>query len=404
MNENEQRSKPPEGEQPEEQHSLNHLELKLVLPESQWFDNLPHFFNYSSKKEQRIHTAAKEFAAAEVVAIPAGLWGLGDTFMEMRYAIHLAKKTDKKVVCQVQDVLLPFAPDIQRLYPNLELVSRIPDQLITDPKTFVLRYMAGGGNIHDVDRWVEGDQAATLQAIKEKEERQQAIQLEDFTTPEEGSGESIPDIFKPSTFSQSEVNLSDYTAGFIMQALGVPVQASEIEETSLFSPTPEQVAAIPQDLDYLLVPDAKEMPDMYDYRSEKSLDLFVWRAVFARLPKDKKVGIVMGVSHPRYCRDVIILARQVGLDIEIIQGSLYDLASQYLRAKTIVGVDSGTTHLARDVQVAAKREGREIKLKPFFNDMWSYFPVYGIVNTVSYVSPTIRTPQMAAGVVDFILS
>ena len=394
---------PPEAELAMEGQPQHERYLKLYLPDPSWQNDRLNSFNFGPKKEQKIVEYRREFAAAETYIVPIGVWGLGDSFMHLRYAIHLARATQKRVVCQVQHVLLPFAADLQRAVPNLELVAKVPSADIAEDNSFLVRFMGGGGNLTGVSSWAEGDEATNLQLVKAKQLSFKAVQLDDLTVPE--VGEMIfPEPMKQAEFPESEINIADYTAGFVMQTLGLDVTAADIVESSIFTPSKEQVEAVTQDIDYLLVPDAKEMPDEHDFQSMKSLPLFAWRAFFAQLPRDKKVGIVLGVSHPQYCEAVIQMAESMDIQVEVIQGTLQELAVQYLRAKNLVGVDSGTTHLARDVQVAAKKHGRMINLKPIFIESTSYFPNYGIVENTSFVSPWITSVQQTQELNRFLLS
>lgn len=392
-----------ESEQSAEQRSSMERDLELYLPEMAWQNDRGRLFNFTPKKERHLTNMAEQFAQAEKVIVPVGVWGLGDSFMHLRYAIHLAKSSNKEVICQVQSALLPFAVELQREVPNIQFVTMVKQEDVADPRSFLVRYISGGGRLTDVEKWVAGDPQKNLLAVRKKMVDLQTAQLEDLTTPELNES-GFPDIYAPVMhLSQDSFNITDYSAGLLLQTLGVDVTAEDVRSTTLFAPTKENVEAIAQDLDYILVPDAKEMSDDTDFQSLKALPLFAWRAFFARVPKDKKIGIVMGISHPQYCEAVIQLAHDTGVEVEIIKGSLHDLAYQYLRAKQIVGVDSGTTHLARDVQVAAKKHGREIGIKPFFNESASHFPQYGIVDNTSFVSSWITSPQQTKELNDFLL-
>lgn len=95
-----------------------------------------------------------------------------------------------------------------------------------------------------------------------------------------------------------------------------------------------------------------------------------------------------GIAHPAYCDKVIALAQEKGINVEVIEGSLTELTFHLMRARSLFGMDSGTTHLCLDVARLAKQIGREIHLKQFFNANAAAENQYALVDTeiLSYTS------------------
>lgn len=400
MNDKDTRETPVVPEQPSE-----HLkQLDLLLPRMEWQQDRATVYHLAPQKEAKYSQMADKFAQSSRVIVVMGVWGLGDSIIEARFAINLARKTGKEVVCQVPPALLPFAESLQRELPNLQLVDKVPQQFLADDQTMVLKFLGGGGNIRDVDRWCEGDPQANREIVKRKIKENQAVELEDFSTPDiTDPPRSFPEPFAPVQHQMGKFNTLSYTAGFVTQSLGVPTTTEDIRDTSLVSLSKEEVDAVPQDLDLIIIPDAKEFPDEKNFQSYKALDPRMWEVILDQLPRDQKLGVVMGVSHPAYCQAVINIAEKLGHQVEVIGGNLEQLARQLLRAKKIVGMDSGTTHLAKDVQTAARKAGRSIELKPLFNEEISHFEQYGIAEATSFTY-TKETRRVASEMAQFILS
>jgi len=387
-----------------QEHAGNGIkQLDIVLPHIDSQQELQAIYNLSPKKEAVYKTKAEQFSKCSSVIILTGMWGMGDSLISTRFAINMARQTGKRVICQVHPTLLAFAEALTKEIPNIQLVQTVDGEHIANRDTFVMRFLGGGGHIQDVDRWASGDATTNTLALAEKIALNRTLDLEELTVKEVGADETFPEPFAPVNKSMGTFNTSYYQAGYVSQTLGVPVTTADIRDCSIFVPTQEEVSEIAQDLEYVILPDAKEYPDEHDFRSYKSFDLRVWEIVFQQLPKDKKVGIVLGVSHPDYCQAVVSLAERSGCTVEVLRGDLGELALTLLRAKKIVGMDSGTTHLAKEVQTAAGKAGRTIALKALFNTAISHFEQYGIVEVESFTYQE-ETKKMAVQVADFIIS
>lgn len=400
MNDRDNREVPVVPEQPSEH--IKHLDL--LLPSMEWQQDRATVYHLAPQKEAKYVRMAEKFAQSSRVIVVMGVWGLGDSIIEARFAINLALKTGKQVVCQVPAALLPFAESLQRELPNLQLVDKVPPQFLADDQTMVLKFLGGGGSVRDVDRWCDGDVQANKEVIKRKIKEDQAVELEDFTVPEMTDTPGMfPQPFAPVEHQMGKFNTLSYTAGFVTQSLGVATTAEDIREASLVSFSKEELETVPQDLDLVIIPDAKEFPDDKNFQSYKALDPRMWELILDQLPRDRKLGMVMGVSHPDYCQAIINIAEKLGHQVEVISGNLEQLARQLLRAKKVVGMDSGTTHLAKDVQTAARKAGRSIELKPLFNEEISHFEQYGIAEATSFTY-TKETRRVASEMAQFILS
>ena len=400
MNDRDNREVPVVPEQPSEH--IKHLEL--LLPNMEWQQDRATVYHLTPQKEAKYKAMSEKLAQSSRVIVVMGMWGLGDTIIETRFAINLARQTGKQVVCQVPGGLLPFADRLRQAFPNIQLVDKVPQQFLADQQTVVMRFLGGGGGIREVERWCEGDPQTNSEVMKKKIEEGQAMELEDFTVPEiTDTPGTFPDPFAPVQHQMGKFNTLSYTAGFVTQSLGIPATAEDIRDTSLVSFSKEEVEGVPQDLDLVIIPDAKEFPDEKNFQSYKALDPRMWELILDQLPRNQKIGIVMGVSHPDYCQAIINSAEKLGHQVEVISGNLEQLARQLLRAKKVVGMDSGTTHLAKDVQTAARKAGRSIELKPLFNEEISHFEQYGIAETTSFTY-TKETRRVANEMAQFILS
>lgn len=177
-----------------------------------------------------------------------------------------------------------------------------------------------------------------------------------------------------------ERNQNDAEIALACQLLGVETRKQDIVRNSIFPFPSEQLRRVKQDLDYFIIPDAGEQPTPDGKRSRKSLTVEAWDQIFQTLPKTKRVAILKGVAHPAYVDAVVERAKRAGLQIEIIEGNLGAVGAHMLRAKTIVGMDSGTTHLAVDAVRAAEQVGTKIKLKEIFKGYGGFFANYGVTD------------------------
>lgn len=157
-----------------------------------------------------------------------------------------------------------------------------------------------------------------------------------------------------------------------LMELGVTPTDEELVRPTLDLPK-ELFEQTPVDVDFFIAPDAKEASVTDKSRSKKSFSLEQWEEVLAQVPTGSRVGILIGSTHGEYCEEVFQIATQKakekGCVIERIQtATLVDFVKQLLRAKTFIGMDSGTTHLAYEVALAARGQGRRIAIKEIFNE------------------------------------
>jgi hypothetical protein len=382
MNDRDQR---PEVDRPPEQSSKHLKYLDAVLPNIEWQNDLQTVYNLSSSQAELYKARAEQFSHCSKVILPIGMWGMGDSVMALRFAICFAIQSGKEVICQSHPQLLGFGQRLHEVVPNIRLVAKVPLSDVEDAASFVMRFTGGGGRIDTPSQWVEGDEMRANQIIQEKMAALHTLELEDLTAKKIDSDEPFPEPFAPVENRMDTFNTTYYLAGFTAQSIGVNLNAEDLKKVSIFHPTQEEVEQISQDLDFIFIPDAKEFPAMDDSQSMKSLTKETWQRICNLLPAGQKIGIVRGVSHPEYCDQIVRIAEGSGHQVEVIDGGLTQLGYKLLRARKIVGMDSGTTHLSKDVVTAAAWVGRKIELKPLFNELYSHFEQYGIVDTRSFV-------------------
>ncbi len=222
---------------------------------------------------------------------------------------------------------------------------------------------------------------------------------------------SIRDIGLMSKVLESHPTYTEHDFSSIahLQELGINVKKSDIEQSILKFPK-ELLKKTPIEFDFMLAPDAKEVEVSNSERSVKSFSLSEWDAILTHVPSGSKIAILMGNAHPLYCEQMYALAKKHaasgGFSVERIEtATLTDVIEQVLRAKTFIGMDSGTTHLAYEVAVAAKDAGRMMYIKELFNN--SLFPetryaLRGLSSQVQVLLYTHRTPPNPDDVSQFL--
>ncbi len=194
-------------------------------------------------------------------------------------------------------------------------------------------------------------------------------------------------------------NYSEHDIAGILRLLelGIKIEQKDIE-SSILSFSNEVIEAVPQDLDIMIAPDAREMRLVSEKRSRKSLSLRQWETVLSQVSPGLVIGILMGSSNQEYCRNILRLAkkysRKQGFFVEKIEvATLGEVAEQILRAKTFVGMDSGTTHLAYEVMSAAREKGREIRIKELYNSSFFRTQQYALRGNEDLVSVLAESQQ-----------
>ncbi len=331
---------------------------ELALPQITGPNVVEQAFNEESNRGL-LREIRKKFARAQKYVVICGDFGLGDAIIQARYALLLAQKTHRPVICQVQPVLLDSLKLSSRA-TSISYVEVVPRDIVLDSDTFIidLEYSL----TKNMRGWGESLNMDDIRNIRDKERYYD----DDYRRRFNLDLASILDKFFINTQQGNNRTEAKYALALLL--LGdIKLTRKEIKGSSLTGFSASEVRIIPQDLDLLIAPDAGEVEVSKENRSRKSLDLKSWERLFEIMPTHFKIGIVQGISHPRYCRQVVDLGIGRQLNIQIIQGNLLHFAKQVLRAKHFVGVDSGTTHLAVDVVRSARRHKRDIKIWEFFN-------------------------------------
>lgn len=336
----------------------------------------------SKPNQEKMRLIQDQFRHADLIVAICGTFGLGDAVMQTRYALEIARQTGQPVMCQVPEPLVaPFSLSRKQL-PNLAFVSKVPWETLERPRTFFFTLESGfPGNL---SAWLEGAHEASRQTYYEHVNACDYILQSNRSFSESAAMYSFPGEKKMEVYSRlkvvpkARVNSFDQGYSAVLQLLGLEAEAGRLSESTLTPFSPAEVDAIPQDLAAVVAPDAKEFSLASKNRSEKSLSLDTWSKLWAAWPKQEKISVVEGVSHPDYCREVLARARQQGLSAEGFRGSLLELTRHILRGRVFVGMDSGTTHLAVEVVRAARAAGREIKLREIFNSKIVPVDSYGV--------------------------
>jgi hypothetical protein len=87
-------------------------QLKLLVPTQ---EEVTELVSYDLNHQER----KKNFDDAEQVIMNCRSIGLGDAIMSARYALLLAKKTNKKIICVVPPVLLGLVKSLKFVNTNL---------------------------------------------------------------------------------------------------------------------------------------------------------------------------------------------------------------------------------------------------------------------------------------------
>ncbi len=395
------------------QSHIKNVELKLEFPDF-GPDAIEKTYSSPEMKLRAQQTREVFNMSAEVVAI-TGHFGLGDSIMELRYILRLAQKTDKHITCQVHPALLPLAEKLSNAFANITFCAKVPLEKATDPTVFFIN-LAPDNSVSDSLKWIDqpmkyisnfvfkSQLRDTIGSMRSSGNQLDYEQLFPYTgnAPVDDDRNEIESRLG---ISQSGIARSDAVHATLLEMIGIHIEPQEILENSILPWDPEVLQKVPQTFDFMIAPDAQERESGNAW-SDKSFPPDLWNTLFERQElKGKKVAIVRGVSHPRYCDAIVVLAKRHGLDVTFLQGDLSTIAEQMLATKCFIGMDSGTTHLAVDVQRFAKKYGREIQVKEIIDEYRDIqVEMYGIVGTpiqaLSYEGDVVDSSKNFSKVTD----
>lgn len=379
---------------PQSVGSLTERTISVITPSS----NHDIVLSVSTEKtRKRFENLRKNFSQAEKVVVVCGSFGLGDAIMEIRYVLQMAlQNPDKKVVCQAPPILVPLLDSWKSHLPNISFVSAVDEQDIYSESTFFWFPEIKGTFDANRDRdWASNqgrEMYQYLQTLYQQEKVMDYFSLSSYAHDED----SLQGLYQATETDRIDINTSDRDYALMMAVLGTPVSRQDIQENSILPLEITEVVDITQDLDIVLMPDAKEQPLLEHgtvSRSVKSLPLVTWSYIFENLSTNQSIGIVLGVSNREYCEQIISLAKHHGHHVEVIAGNLSQLVKQLLRAITIFGMDSGTTHLAKDVSRLNRKADRECQVRQVFNSEAAIFEQYAMTDSpvLEYISVEGKT-------------
>lgn len=373
---------------------------KLVFPTSADVESLRRVMDPADYKV--ISDMQENFNNANEIIIPIGDFGLGDAIIDTRFVILAALKSNKKIRCQVPPSMFPIVSTIGSKVSNLRFVDRIAVEELFDPGNFFLRFQSGRFSSGSLKKWLDDPKKVSADIrtrLDELEKQRKLGYWHHFITPLRNSTDAN---FYTERLNNAPVSEVNYERALMLLSLGIRIKEADLIEHPIFNMPPQELREIPQDLNMIIIPDAKEFETKDRYRSRKSLDVSVWREYFRRLGKrESPIGIVRGVSHPEYCDDVIQAASESGVDIEVIEGDLLHLSHQMLRAKVIIGMDSGPTHLAQDIKSCGRKYDRQVEIRSVFYDINEFFQAYGIVDAPTYLTYDNMTAEDVQGLIRF---
>jgi len=357
--------------------NVTHEQITLEHPDFSGRDAIE-FLYESQEMKDRAYKTRENFQKADAIIAMTGGFGLGDCIMELRYVLQLAEKTQKKFIVQVHAALMPLLGAHPSKFPNVTFCNKVPFDQVNDQNNFLLGMMPTD-KINQRGNWInwqgtgfdEDDLVAMRTPGEEIDQRRNTANLADssFLLPmfsQTAPNDTYYDI-QQKIHKNPKANQYDEIFATLCGILGEPVTVDEIKNSSILPFEPELLENIPQSYDFIIAPDAGERSN--GQWSAKSLLPETWGKIFARPElKGKKVGIIKGVAHTKYCQAIIQLAINNGVDCEFLGGDLNQLSQQILSTKTFIGMDSGTTHLAVDVSRFAKQGGREIVVKEIIDE------------------------------------
>lgn len=305
-----------------------------------------------------------KFEQADLIVVDCNPMGLGDSLMQARCALAIAGKiSDKSFAIRMPKAVMEMR---YLKYPsNTQIISHIPRDYLDRDQTFFMTFDHNGLSIPHV--------LVELTAVEHLREDNRIFK------PDMSSITGYSDFWRPLGIDHGRVNynLRDLRDAVMAYELGVLLTEADLRQSFLHFDH-SVIWQNPQVFQLLVAPDAREQPASGDNRSQKSLSAGRWKQVFAALPKSLEIGIVMGHSHPRYCKRVLKAARSAGLNaIEIITPTLDDFCAAVLKSYRFVGMDSGTTHLAVQIAASARLHDRQIDIREIYNGL-TPVTAYGI--------------------------
>jgi hypothetical protein len=346
------------------------------------------FFGYGIKGQEEILYEQEMLHKCPNVLIFSNLHGLGDTIMELRPSFAMAALLpQKQFTILVPDAIaqVPYF-DVPK---NVSLVSSLTkDQLqtITPDNTYCLNFYSPRPLLNEISE----------QMIKHDIPESERGRIEkNFREANNFSSIISKGIIGPANerYGFQFANEFDIKIGSRLRMLGIPISERDLEKP-LFTFTKEFLHDHPQNsYDLLIAPDAAENEAVSGDRSIKSINAEKWQEIFASFPKDSQIGIIIGKTHETYCQAVLQKAQEAGLQVvAVTTPTLKDFVAEVAQAKTYVGMDSGTTHIAYEVMAAAEKLGRKIRIKEIFNAShlpMSYYGLRGrnnLVEILKYIS------------------
>lgn len=327
--------------------------------------------------------------ASEIIFITDTL-GLGDAIILAPWAPVIANALDKPVICQVPAGLHEVFNT-----SSCTFSERISPQQLGDPNTFILSLGTFSIIQSRIGRWLDNTTPHQLYStspyIQYQQILKEKIKTGNFFDIANGFANSYQQYLERHHIFEQNTSSTDTVSAAILYSLGISME--QLSKQPLIElrdiPMPEQ------GIDILLLPDALESPESHarPSRSSKSLSDSVWKNVFGHWYEKNphlRLGIVIGTAHPDLCERVLNHAQQIfeNGSIHRIQGCLPHIAQNMLRAYNIIGMDSGTTKLAKEVVLGAQRAGRTIQLLEIFNAFIANPRQYAITETgTTFVYP-----------------
>lgn len=312
------------------------------------------------EQEQNALLQENRFQESTVVVIDCNIKGLGDSIIEARHAVATAERTPHKefLIRMPQSVT-----DMKSLYlpNNARFVNNISENYLRRDDTFFLNFSSVSPKFvaQAINRWGLSGRF-----------KNRAQEIEEDGRVSNWYNSALPypkNVYEALGFDvhDSNYNLLDIYYAARAGELGVAIRKSDLEKSFLHFPQ-DRLRKLPQNIDILIAPDAKEL-DENKRQSRKSLSVEKWAEVFRQLPQSLEIGIVKGLSHPKYTQKVLEVAQFEGLNaFEVDTPTLNDFADAVLQSKKFVGGDSGTTHVASEIVLAARENGRLVDIRELF--------------------------------------
>jgi hypothetical protein len=314
------------------------------------------------------HDQREQFANSQTVIAECRSLGLGDCFNNLRYALLLAEKSPEKQV--IIAVTRPISEmNLIDLPSNARMVTDYDEELLQEPNVFVIRFQLLN-LLQETFATKKIPDELLLKLSQLESEGRYATYHNSLAYPYQ----NLANVLGLDTDGIG-YNMHDLLNASRLQFLGISVDEADIRRSITL---PEAKKDSPYRYDLLIVPDAGE--NRQDDRSVKSLSPEKWGEVFALLPSDLTIGIVMGHENPGYTRRVLEEAMNRALQVEYVTTpTLDDFCEAVMQSRKFVGGDTGPTHIARDVINAAHEMGRDISFRELFDEGRHALMEYGTI-------------------------